>query len=201
MNRRQLLAATGLTLTATLAGCYGLDPRDDSGDDGDPGGDRDDGEAGDDGANGDDGGTEATDDGQASTHSLFVENLDDEARRLDVDVTDREDEGPLIEGTYEVPDERGIEFRRELEWGRSFDVTVTLESGVSDTFEWAIESCPGARAEDGGSEQQGGSRNGSVRIEPDAEELSFVTDVCDEIVAGTEVAVGPAENYEVEDSG
>lgn len=196
MDRRQLLAATGITLTTSLAGCYGLDPRPGDGEDGTPdgNGEADDGE---DGTHGEDDDAAGS---QVSTHSLFVENLDEAARRLDVEVTGREDDDHLIEGTYEVPDERGIEFRREIAWDRTFEVTVTLESGLSDSFEWAIASCPGARAEDGGSEQQDGSRNGSVRIEPDAADLSFVTDSCDEIVAGTEVATGPAENYEVEDS-
>lgn len=196
MDRRQLLAATGITLTTSLAGCYGLDPRPGDGEDGTPdgNGETDDGEDGTDGEDDDATGS------QVSTHSLFVENLDEAARRLDVEVTGREDDDNLIEGTYEIPDERGIEFRREIAWDRTLEVTVTLESGVSDAFDWSVASCPGARAADGESEQQGGSRNGSVRIEPDAADLSFVTDSCDEIVAGTEVATGPAENYEVEDT-
>lgn len=184
MDRRRFLTTSGIALSMSLAGCFGLYGNSGTTDKGsdDPG---------------DDGGGSETP--QKAIHSLFVENLDSEAHRINIKVVGDGGE-PLIEGSYEIPDERGIEFQQEVQWGEQFEVTMTLESGLSGTFDWEIASCPGPKAEDGGSESPEGSRNGSVRIESGAEELSFVTDSCDEIIAGTEVATGPAGHYEAENS-
>lgn len=184
MDRCHFFNASGIVLSLSLVGCFGSDES--PGDTGDGSNDlENDGD-----------GSEGT---QAATRSLFVENLDHETRRAELDVVSKECDA-VIEGTYEIPDVRGIEFRQEVTWSEEFEVTTTLESDLSETFVWEIASCPGPEAEEGGSELPGGSRNGSVRIEPGAEELSFGTDSCDEIIAGSEVAIGPAENYEVESS-
>lgn len=126
-------------------------------------------------------------------HHLYLMNLDDESRRIHLEVVRQSTGETLIEGTYDVPDRRGGEFRDLAAWGDTYEVTATLESGHSKTFTWAIESCSG-------SEAPKGSRNGSVRVDPGGTDLSFVADNCDEIIAGTEAPTGPAEQFEVDDT-
>lgn len=184
MDRRQLLGTAGAAIPAVVAGCTDLvtgpGTTGDGSEDGrpayDPGSDR------------------------ADPQSLFVENLDDESRRVTVDVTHRADDSVLFAGTYEIPDERGIEFRRTVAWGDRFDVSIDVSSSVSETFEWHVGSCPGPTEGAGTSESPGGSRNGSVRIHDDVAELTFLVDACD-AVHGNEVSIGPAAGFEVEESG
>lgn len=183
MNRRRLLRTAGAAIPVAIAGCTDL--------------------AAGPGTTGDGGDNERPDHDpdseQADEQSLFVENLDDESHRVVVDVTHQTESTVLFEGTYEIPDERGIEFRRAVAWGARFDVSITVSSESTETFEWHIESCPGPMAEDGESENPDGSRNGSVRIHDDVEEFSFVVDSCDAL-HGNEVSIGRAADFEVEES-
>lgn len=123
-------------------------------------------------------------------HHLYLVNLDDDPRRVELTVVRRDADEAVVDGTYEIPEERGGEFRDVARWERTYDVTVTLDAGLSETFAWTTESCAG-------SELPGGSRNGGVRIESGATGFSFVTDSCDELLAGTGVATGPASRFEV----
>lgn len=194
MDRRTFLATIGVGTSIPAVGCLGAfgesDTAGDGSGDGENDGESDDGDA-------DDG---ETDDGETGIHHLFLVNLDDAPRRIDLEVVDRGENEPVIEGTYELPDERGGEFREVAAWDETYEVRATLESGVSETFAWEIERCPATEAEGGESESETGSRNASVGIEPNADDLSFVTDSCDEIVAGTAVPVGPARQFVVEET-
>lgn len=192
MERRLFLAAAGSALVAT-AGCLGSSPVDDANTNADSDDSDEDGDSTD---------PDADRDPESETHHLYLVNLDEEARRVTLDVARRDGETAL-EGAYEIPADRGGEFRAVAAWGETYDVTATLESGLSETFYWEIEDCPGPKSADDESdaaELPGGSRNGSLRIEPGADDLSFVTDICDEIVAGTEASTGPAWQFEVEDA-
>lgn len=178
MERRHFLATTGTVLAAPLVGC--LSTATDGNENG----------------NGDDNGTDT----ETGTHHLYLVNLDDKSRRVELEVVRRGDDDPVLTNTYDIPAERGGEFREVAAWGETYEVTASLESGLSETFCWHIESCPSPEeAEVEAAELPNGSRNGSVRIEPEADDLSFVTDNCDEIIAGTEVPTGPAEQFEVEE--
>lgn len=179
MRRRDLLTATAGALSVAAAGCTGLANSDDT----DP-------ETSEPTDTDEPTGTDDTAD-ETGDHHLYVENLDDEDRRVSLTVTRESDGETVIDGTYEVSDERGAKFEDVADWGETYEVSGSLETGVSATYSWEIESCEGGEAPNG-------SRNGSLRIEPDATDLSFVTDICDGIRAGTEVPTGPADQFEVE---
>lgn len=185
MERRPLLATAGIVFSTPLVGCLGAVGN--VGRIGDEKGEREANSGGD--------GTDT----EPGTHHLYLVNLDDESHRVDLEVVDGAADEPVLEGTYEIPDGRGGEFREVAAWGERYEVTATVESGPSETFCWEIESCPGPKAEDDEAELRAGSRNSSVRIEPDAADLSFVTDSCDAIIAGTEAPTGPARQFEETD--
>lgn len=186
MERRPFLATAGTALSTSLVGCLGT-----LGNVGRIGGESGTGD-------GNTGGDRAAT--EAGTHHLYLVNLDHEAQRVDLAIVERDGAEPVLEGTYEIPGEKGAEFREVAAWDETYDVTAAVRSSTSETFCWEIESCPGPEAEDDEAELPGGSRNGSVRIEPGADDLSFVTDSCDEIIAGTEVPTGPATQFEVEEA-
>lgn len=182
MERRTALVTAGLALGTPLVGCLGSP-------------------ANGDGTDHENGGGRATSGGNgtaAGSHHLYLVNLDDESQRIVLEVVARAADEHVLEGTYEIPGEKGGEFREIAARGKSYDVTATVEADATKTFSWKIDPCPGARPENNGAELPSGSRNGSVRIESGADDISFLTDSCDEIIAGTEVPVGPAEQFEVE---
>lgn len=168
MKRRTLLAATS-SLAVAGAGCLEAV----TGEEGDPAP------------------HESAESDADGRHHLYVENLDDRVHRVSLEVVRRRNDETVIDGTYELADERGGEFRDVGEWGETYDVTATVDSGVAETFTWTIDSCEG-------SELEGGSRNGSVRVEP-GDDLSFLTDSCDEVLAGAAVPTGPANRFEIDD--
>jgi hypothetical protein len=186
MDRRTALAAAGGAASALLAGCIDTarsvvgssddEPSDDEPSDDEP------------------------NDDETGTHHFYLVNLDDESRRVDLEIGRRDGNETVVAGTYEIPDERGAEFRDVAAWEETYEVTATLASGLSETFAWETDPCPGPEAEDDASELPDGSRNAAVRIDPGAEALSFVADNCDEIIAGTEVSTGGADRFEVEES-
>lgn len=184
MERRPFLATAGTALSTPLMGCLGT--LENGGSIGGENGTREESERDD---------RTATD---AGTHHLYLTNFDDELQRVDLAIIERDGTEPVLEGTYEIPGEKGGEFRGVAAWGETYEVTATVRSSVSETFCWKTERCPGPKAGDDEAELPGGSRNSSVRIEPGADGLSFVTDSCDAIIAGTEVPTGPATQFEVE---
>ncbi len=193
--RRRTLLTTGAAALAATAGCLGEND--------DPGGTSDgtDDPATDDPTTEpptDDPTTEPpTDDTYATfappedaAHRLYVENLDDESHRMDVQVTALETGETVLAGRFEAPDGRGIEFPEIAARDAVYGVQVALvDAGPAAAFQWNAQACP----ED--SEAPNGSRNGSVRVAEDAADLSFVVDACDALVAGTEVSTGPPGNF------
>jgi len=194
--RRRTLLTTGAAALAATAGCLG---RDDSG--GTSGGTDD--------PTTDDPTTEpptddpTTDPGgdtyatfappEDAAHRLYVENLDDESHPIDVQVTAMATGETVLAGRFEAPDGRGIEFPAVAARDANYGVQVALvDAAPAAAFQWNAQACP----ED--SEAPNGSRNGSVRIAEDAADLSFVVDVCDALVAGTEVSTGPPGNFSLD---
>lgn len=178
MERRNFLATTEIALVVPLVGCLSTAT------DGNESG------------HSDDDGTDT----ETGMHHLYLVNLDDKPQRVELEVVRRGDDESVLKDTYDIPAKRGGEFRGIAVWRETYEVTVSLESGLSETFDWHTESCQSpeeAVAE--AAELSDGSRNCSTRIEQGADGLSFVTDSCDEIIAGTEVPTGPAEQFEVEE--
>jgi len=123
------------------------------------------------------------------THRFYLANLDAERRRVELSVSDTDAERYVIDGTYDVPDERGAEFARVAKESVEYEVAVTVANGVSMTKTWAPAPCP---------TPGGGSRNAVVRIRPSATELTYAEDNCDEITAGTSVPFGSASEFVVD---
>jgi hypothetical protein len=123
-------------------------------------------------------------------HGFYLLNRADAERRIDLRIVRRKTGEAAVDGEYAIPDGRGARFDEAARWNETYEVTVTVRSGPEETFTWETGSC------DGG-EGAGGTRNGYVSVEPRGHDLTFTTDYCD--TAGTDLAVGPAPYFEVED--
>jgi hypothetical protein len=201
MKRRTFCTLGGLTLVG-LAGCLSS-----SGANGD--GNGEDERAGDDKSGGDSGngsnsatGTD-TDSGWGQTeteakpetpHHLFVENHTDETESAWIQVT-RENDSVLVDGRYELPDGRAIEFADIAAWETTYTVEISLDREDPTTLEWRTTECgPDSEAPDG-------SRNAAVRYGADdiedGHQFDLVVDMCDAIVAGR-LPSGPAEQFRMD---
>lgn len=197
MDRRQFCTLGGLTL-AGLAGC--LSGSGDSDDDanGDPKDGRDSGNATDNGNDGDTdtrwGETETVTEVEGA-HHLFVENHTDETESAWIRVVS-EDDDVLVDGRYELPDGRAIEFSDIAAWETTYDIEISLEEENLTTFEWTTTECGPD------SEAPNGSRNAAVRYGADSADDSapfdIVVDQCDAIIAGT-IPSGPAEYFRLDE--
>jgi len=182
MDRRQFLAATGASLSVALAGCGfgGSDDRTGSTDrsptPGDP---------------------TATPDGGGS-HDLYVENLTGRTETARIRLV-RADGTALVDGRYELPDERGLEFEGIAAWETTYTVELAIDGSEPVSLEWYTKPC-GPDSEAPG---ETGSRNAFVRLETGptedvAERVSLVVDQCDALY-GPEVPVGPAEHFRLDE--
>lgn len=178
-GRRHLLAATATVLTGAFAGC--LDEL--------PGaGSSDDGSTDDDSAGGD-----GNDDGIPpggigdGEHRLYLANLDEATHRIDLEVYDRYAEEYVVDGTYELPGEKGAEFERIAGVEIRYDVTADVADGGSTSVTWVASSCEATG--------EASLQNAAVRVQPGGEELTLVEDSCDEGRAGTSVSFGPAREF------
>lgn len=178
MNRRSFLTTAGLTISVPIVGCVqapgteGTQPKETT----DPG-------------------TQTTD--SEGTHDLFVENYTEDTLTADIRVT-RDDGNVLVEGRYELPNQRGIEFDDLAAWERSYTVNVAVTPADETTFEWKTSKC-GPGSETPGS---GGSRAATVRIEGSSGEdgkydISLLVDQCDALY-GPGLPTGPAEGFRLD---
>lgn len=180
LSRRRVLAgATGVV--GAIAGCLGIGSGDDGSDSGDDGPDSGDGGSG----------ADVPPDGIGDgKHRFYLANLDDDTHRVELSVYDTFAEEYVIDGRYELPDERGAEFAPVAGVEIRYDVEVDVVDGGSTTVEWIAGSCE---------EYGNGSQNAVVRIQPGATELTYVEDNCDELVAGASVPFAPASEYFVDE--
>lgn len=180
MDRRQLLATMGLAVAAPIGGCLDTtsgqteDPPERPWDASDPI-DEEDGE-----------------------HHLFVENHTDATERAWLRVV-REDGEHVVDGRYELPDGRGIEFEDIAAWETTYSIELALEQGTVHSQEWETPEC-GSASESPGS---GGSRNATLRFETtgdsgDGPLVSIRVDQCDAIV-GPDLPATPAEDRRVDE--
>lgn len=180
MDRRTVLATTGIALSAPLGGCLStLTAGEDSTPDrpwtaGDP--------------------SEHPD----GTHHLVVENHTDTTRPAWLRVV-REDGAALVDGRYELPDGRGIEFEDIAAWRTTYTIDLAIDGEDVASLEWSTDEC-GPDSEATG---DSGSRNATVRVtEPSDEDgehrVSLVVDECDALY-GPGLPTGPAEGFRLDE--
>ena len=174
MKRRALLATVGAASTA-LAGCSSLLN-----------------------AGGDDEATPTdTQNGTGEAdqrHDLYLANLRDETLRIHVALRRTDTDEQLLSGRYELDNGQAAKFENAAGWGGEYEVTATLPTDATATYDWPTESCP----------DDGYSRNASLRVggdDGDGDGFSFVVDACDALVAGTAASAGPAETFKIEGDG
>lgn len=186
MDRREFLATVGVALAAPLSGCL-----DETGTENDSAGPRT--------STGDDSSDRPwppsdpveTPDG---AHHLFVANHTDTTEQAWLRVV-RKDGVALVDGRYELPDERGIEFEAIAAWETTYTIDLAIDGEDVTSLEWHTEACGSASEASG----DGGSRNATVRIEDSdtGDRVSFVVDQCDALFA-PEVPTGPAEAFRLD---
>lgn len=186
MNRRRFCALSA-TAVAGLAGCLDSDSNSRSGDSPDDGDDNTDTferpwdrrET-----------SRATD----GVHDLFVENHTDTTEPAWLRVR-HADGSVLVDGKYELPSERAIEFDSLVGWDQTWTVDIAVRGLTQQSFEWSTPTCR-SDSESGA----GGSRNGAVRLETgvDGRQFDFRSDQCDAVQTGT-LPAGPAESFRLDE--
>lgn len=176
MHRREFVATSGLVL-AGAAGCLG------DGENGPPGRPWTEQEPIDD---------------PAGVHDLFVENHTETTEPAWVRVV-REDGEHLVDGRYELPDGRGIEFAEIAAWETTYTVEVAIDGEPTRSVEWYTESC-GTGTESGDS----GSRDAGVRVlaaadDPDQEHrIELHVNQCDAVGLASQLPAGPASTFKLD---
>lgn len=179
MDRREFLAATGVSLAVPLGGCTssGLTA---SGSPDRPWTPSD--------------FTESSD----GVHHLFVENYTDTTEAAWLRVV-REDGSALVDGRYELPDGRGIRFEDIAAWKTTYTIDLAIDGEGAISLEWYTEECGDDSEAPGGS----GSRNAAVRVEAatagtDVHDISLAVDECDALVA-PRLPTGPATAFRLDE--
>lgn len=170
MQRRKVLGTLGTTIAASVAGCTGLLGEGTAGGSQPPWSP-----------------SEPSDDPDG-VHHLFIENRTETTETAWIRV-DRDDGTTLVNGRYELPDERAIKFESIAAWERTYTIQLAIDGADIRTFEWRTDPCGNEQESPGG----GGSRNAIVRLAAaDAEasdRVSLVVDECDAIY-GPELPTG-----------
>ena len=179
MDRRQVLASTGIALSVPLAGCSDATT------------------AGDDGAPDRPWSASEPVDEPDGTHDLVVENHTDTTRPAWLRVV-REDGTAVVDGRYELPDGRGIEFEDVAARETTYTVELAVDGEDVRRLEWETPEC----GSDSEASNGGGSRSATVRVEPpsdggDEHRVSIHVDQCDAIVGPT-LPTGPAADFRLD---
>ena len=181
MDRRTFCATTAAGITATLVGCVGTttdtDPETETLTRPELGT-----------------GTPTESGPPARPHDLYVMNYTTTTEVATVRVVDG-DGTAVVDGRYELPNERGIEFEDVGAWEGTYTVELTIDGTDLGPLTWETPSCASV------DEAPRGSRNGYVRVrndEGDRLRATVAVDGCDAIV-GTEHPTGPAQGFRVEE--
>lgn len=192
MDRRSFLATIGVGVSGSLVGCVQAP--------GIPGSDLPAGSSATADSSGTDGTTEMDDSSTVNEppHDLVVENHTDTTLTAHIRLAEKNGD-TLVEDRFELPHGRGIEFDDIAAWERTYTIELAIDGGEIASFSWHTDECGPAEESPG----SGGSRNATVRIEPDPEkpderQISMVVDQCDALY-GPELPTGPADGFRVED--
>lgn len=111
----------------------------------------------------------------------------------------REDGAYLVDGRYELPDERGIEFDDVAAWETTYTVDVAIDGEPTRSVEWHTESCNGTES------PNSGSRDAGVRVlaaedDPDrAHRLELHVNQCDALGMASQLPAGPASTFKLDE--
>jgi len=162
MDRRRYLAATAAALTGSLVGCVGTPTETEP--------------------------TPSLTERPTTPHDLYVMNYTTTTEIATVRVVDG-DGTAVVDGRYELPSERGIEFGDIGGWERTYTVALTIDGTALEPLTWKTPSCSSV------DEAPRGSRNGYVRIRgDDGLRATIAVDDCDAIV-GPKYPTGPAQGF------
>lgn len=123
-------------------------------------------------------------------HHLFVENLTETTEAAWLRVTSDATE-TIVDGRYELPDQRGIKFERIARWETTYTIDIAMDGEDVVSVEWVTAGCGQESA------ASDGSRNASVRVmeqSSDDDRVELLIDQCDAIYAPV-VPTGPAEYF------
>lgn len=179
MDRRTFCATTAAAVTGSLVGCVGTPT------DADPEPETPTGTAPQ---------TETPTQSPAQPHDLYVMNYTTTTETATVQVIDGGGTD-IVDGRYELPSERGIEFEDVGAWQRSYTVELSVDGTDLSPLTWATESCASV------DEAPRGSRNGYVQVRSDGADrlqATLAVDGCDEII-GPAYPTGPADGFRVEE--
>lgn len=171
MDRRTFCATTAGAITATLVGCVGTTT------DAEPESE-----------------TPTPSTPPARPHDLYVMNYTTTTETATVRVVDG-DGTAIVDGRYELPNERGIEFVSVGAWEQTYTVELTIAGNALQPVTWETPSCAGNE------KASQGSRDGYVRLQADETDgfrATVAVDDCDAIL-GPEYPTGPAKGFRVEE--
>lgn len=101
----------------------------------------------------------------------------------------------VVEGRYELPDERGIEFEDVGAREKEYTIELTIDGTELTPLTWFTASCASVE------QAPRGSRDGYVQLRRDGSnrlQVTLVVDGCDELIA-PEYPTGPAQGYRLEE--
>jgi hypothetical protein len=127
-------------------------------------------------------------------HALFIVNYTTSTEIATVRVLN-ENGNAVVEGQYELPSERGIEFKDIGAWETEYTVELTIDGTELTPLTWFTASCASV------DEAPRGSRDGYVQLRRDSSDrlqATLAVDGCDAII-GPEYPTGLAQGFRIEE--
>lgn len=176
MDRRQFLATTAVALSSPLVGCMDVTTAFDDSPPDRPWSP-----------------SEPVEDPDGA-HHLFIENHTETTEAAWGRVSN-EVGASLVDGRYELPDRRGLEFESIADWQTSYTIDLAIDGEDLVSLEWFTAECgPDSEAPDG-------SRNASVRVTAasgDQKRVELLIDQCDALYAPG-VPAGSADAFRLDE--
>ncbi|WP_262177553.1 hypothetical protein [Haloarcula laminariae] len=127
-------------------------------------------------------------------HDLYIVNYTTTKEIATVHILD-ENLNAVVEGQYELPSERGIEFKDIGAWETEYKVELSIDGTELTPLMWFTASCASV------DEAPRGSRDGYVQLRRDGSDrlqATIAVNGCDAII-GPEYPTGPAQGFRVEE--